>query len=308
VPDPSVRDPSQRAFAVRIGIPLTVVHVRHAGRGTPVAGIMVRMPPDQPPVVAPPESVIEFGPSPDESGRPASRRRRSLADFGLGVARDRRVVPLAAVLGGVALFASLVSEWQVTTIDTVVFNSEDGRQPIPSDLFDLGGWSAGYVVGVFVLVTATVLVLFGPPAGRRYARLAGLSVGGVLLAVLAALGPTLNDVSRTLGYVIRYQVQRSQYEVTDGRGLWCAVVGVLAVMVALYLAGRHTAPVVVSATDVPAEPLDEASFWRRPHAATVDDEDRPPDAPFDLTVGPTTPFTSLNDDRDKPTGRDGISG
>ncbi len=268
------------------------------------------MPPDQPPVVAPPESVIEFGPSPDEPDRPASRRRRSLADFGIGLARDRRVVPLAAVLGGVALFASLVSEWQVTTIDTVVFNSEDGRQPIPSSLFDLGGWSAGYIVGMFALVAATVLVLFGPSAGRRYARLAGLSVGGVLLALLAALGPTLDDVSRTLGYVIRYQVQRSQYEVTEGRGLWCAVVGVLAVMVALYLAGRHTAPVLVpTAREAPDAPMDEASFWRRPRAAAADDdEDRPPDAPFDLTVGPTTPFTSLNDDRDKPTGRDGISG
>lgn len=268
------------------------------------------MPPDQPPVVAPPESVIEFGSSPDEPGRPPSRRRRSLTDFGISVARDRRVVPLAAVLGGVALFASLVSEWQVTTIDTAVFNSEDGRQPIPSDLFDLGGWSGGYIVGVSALVAATVLVLFGPPAGRRYARLAGLSVGGVLLAVLAALGPTLDDVSRTLGYVIRYQVQRSQYEVTEGRGLWCAVVGVLAVMVALYLAGRHTTPVAASA-DTSAEPgerPDEASFWRRPPTATADDEDRPPDMPFDLTVGPTTPFTSLNDDRDKPTGRDGISG
>jgi hypothetical protein len=140
-------------------------------------------------------------------------------------------------------------------------------------------------------------------------------VGGVLLALLAALGPTLDDVSRTLGYVIRYQVQRSQIEVTEGRGLWCAVVGVLAVMVALYLAGRHTRPVAAAAPAAPTapaapgEPLDEASFWRRPRtAAADDDEDRPPDAPFDLTVGPTTPFTSLNDDRDKPTGRDGISG
>lgn len=273
---------------------------------------MGAMPPDQSPTVAPPESVIEFGPSPDEPERPAARRRRSLTEFGSSLAKDRRVVPLAAVLGGVALFASLVSEWQTTTIDTGVFNSEDGRQPIPTDLFDLGGWSAGYMVGLFGLVAATVLVLFGPPAGRRYARLAGLSVGGVLLATLVALGPTLDDVSRTLGYAIRYQVQRGQVAVADGRGLWCAVIGVVAVMVALYLAGRHTAPAPAPGAATPAEPAataDEASFWRRPRTATAEDEeDQPPDAPFDLTVGPATPFTSLNDDRDKPTGRDGISG
>lgn len=272
---------------------------------------MVAMPPDQPPMVAPPESVIDFGGSPDAPERPASRRRPSLAEFGASLARDRRVVPLAAALGGVALFASMVSEWQTTTIDTTVFSNEDGRQPIPTDLIALGGWAAGYLVGVFALVATTVLVLFGPPAGRRYARLTGLSVGGVLLAMLVALGPSLDDVSRTLGYVIRYQVERDQITVAAGRGLWCAVVGVLAVMVALYLAGRHTAPTSSSATTAPDEPVagEEASFWRRPPRATTDEDDRAPAAPFDLTVGPATPFTPLtDDDRDKPTGRDGISG
>jgi hypothetical protein len=270
---------------------------------------MVDMPPEQPPVVAPPESVIEFGPPPNEPERPAGRRRRSLSAFAGSLAADRRVVPLAAALGGIALFASLVSEWQTTVIDTTVFNGEDGRQPIPTDLIDLGGWGAAYLVGVFALVATAVLVLFGPPAGRRYARLIGLSVGGVLLATLAALGPSLNDVSRTLGYVIRYQVQRDQFEVTDGRGLWCAVIGVLAVMVALWLAGRHTAATPPTAAGTTEDgPPDEASFWRRPRAAGEDEEDRPPAAPIDLTVAPATPFTSRDDDRDKPTGRDGISG
>jgi hypothetical protein len=270
---------------------------------------MGHMPPDQPPMVAPAESVIEFGPASDKPEHPASRRRRSLTDFGSSLARDRRVVPLAAVLGGVALFASLVSEWQTTTIDTAVFSNGDGRQPIPTDLFDLGGWAAGYLVGVFALVATTVLVLFGPPAGRRQARLIGLSVGGVLLALLLALGPSLGDVSRTLGYAVRYQVERDQVSVADGRGLWCAVIGVLAVMAALYLAGRHTAPATAAPDDV-AVPVDDGSFWRRPRStAVVDEDDRPPAAPFDLTVGPARPFTSLSDeDRDKPTGRDGISG
>jgi hypothetical protein len=145
----------------------------------------------------------------------------------------------------------------------------------------------------------------------------------VLLALLAALGPTLNDVSRTLGYVVRYQLQRDQYQVTMGRGLWCALLGVLAVLVALYLAGRHTPPVAAGPVRDEAPPVpDEAWFWRRPRTAGVVDEedDRPPAAPIDLTVGPTRPFTTFGEDRDKPsdrekpggrdwpTGRDGISG
>jgi hypothetical protein len=269
------------------------------------------MPPEQPPVVAPipVESVIEFGAEPSEPAR-RSRRRWNPSGIAAGLARDRRMVPLAAALGAVALFASLVSEWQITSIDTTVFRgTEAGLQPIPTDLIDLGGWGAAYVTGLFFLAGATVLVLFGPPAGRRYARLAGLSTGGVLVALLAALEPTLDDVSRTMGYVIRYQVESGQYRVTGGRGVWCAFVGVLAVMLALFLAGRHTpapAPVADRGDDA-EQPPDEVWSWRRPGAPGEEDE-QPPAAPIDLMVRPTTPFTSSNEDRDKPSGRDGISG
>ena len=38
------------------------------------------------------------------------------------------------------------------------------------------------------LVSLVVLTLFGPPAGRRYARLCALSTGGVLLAMVLAMG------------------------------------------------------------------------------------------------------------------------
>jgi hypothetical protein len=276
---------------------------------------MVDMPPDQQPASsAPPapEAVVEFGAGADEPSR-RFRRRWNLSGFAGNLVADRRLVPLAAILGAVALYASLVSEWQVTLLDTSEIQSSlSGLQPIPTDLVDLGGWAAGYLTGLFLLVGATVLVLFGPPPGRRYARLLGLSAGGVLLGLLAALAPTLNDVSRTLGYAIRYQVADNHVQQSSGRGIWCAFVGVAAVMVALYLAGRHepaTAAVTETATangEPVAEPPATVWSWRRPTPA--DEEDRPPAAPFDLEVTSTTPFTTLNDDRDKPTGRDGISG
>jgi hypothetical protein len=272
------------------------------------------MPPDQEPPSSTPipqEAVVEFGGGRDA---PARRfpRRWNLSGFATGVAADRRVVPLAAVLGGVALFASLISEWQVTLLDTTEFQSTlSGLQPIPTDLIDLGGWAAGYLAGLFLLAGATVLVLFGPPPGRRYARLVGLSAGGVLLGLLTALAPTLDDVSRTLGYAIRFQVAEGHVRQSDGRGIWCAFAGVLATMLALYLAGRHEPAVVAEAAEtddgepVAAQPAAVWS-WRRPTADA--EEDHPPTAPFDLEVTSTTPFTIGNDDRDKPTGRDGISG
>jgi hypothetical protein len=292
---------------------LTLVHVSTGGRSDRAAGIMVGMPPDQQPASSAPispEAVVEFGAGPDEPSRPP-RRRWNLSGFAAGLVADRRLVPLAAVLGGVALFASLVSEWQVTLLDTTEFQSSvSGLQPIPTDLIDLGGWAAGYLIGLFLLVGATVLVLFGPPPGRRYARLLGLSTGGVLLGLLAALTPTLNDVSRTLGYAIRFQVAENHVQQSAGRGVWCAFAGVAAMMLALYLAGRHEPAVVAETAAVDGGPVAETPpavwSWRRP--SPTDEEDRPPAAPFDLKVTSTTPFSTLNDDRDEPTGRDGISG
>jgi hypothetical protein len=47
--------------------------------------------------------------------------------------------------------------------------------------------------------------------------------------------------------------------------------------------------------------------WRRPRDVDDDDEQLPAE-PFDLTVTSTRPFTSLMDDRDKPSKHPGISG
>jgi hypothetical protein len=273
--------------------------------------MMVDMSPDPPPTdlsPPPPESVVEFG---TEPGAAKPRRRRwSVSALAVSLAGDRRLVPIAAVLGGIALFASLVSEWQVTSVDGAQFGGTlAGNQPMPADVGQLGAWGAGYLVGLFVLVGAAVLLFFGPPAGRRYAWLAGLSTGGLLLALLLALAPTLDDTSRTLDAVFKFGLSDNQFELTTGRGVWCALIGVAAVTLAIYLAGRElpawTAAAPVEA-DAPPPPPNVWS-WRNPRAS---EDEQPPDAPFDLTVTSTTPFTSLNDDRDKPTDKraPGISG
>lgn len=256
--------------------------------------------PQQPiaPGTTTPEAVIEFG---SQSGPDRSARRWSVAGFGRALADDHRAVPLSAALGGVAAFASMVSEWQVTAVDGAALGGgEIGRKLLPADLADLGSFGAGYLAGLFLLVAAIVLTLFGPVAGRRYARLAGLGVGGTLLGLMLALTSVLGDQSRIVSRLYALELNTSQLQVSYGRGLWCGLFTVVAALVALYLSGRH-APEAADAAALDTPDADEVAVWswRRPRTR---DEEAVPDAPFDLTVTSTTPFTTRGDDRDKANG------
>ena len=260
------------------------------------------------PAGKPKESVVEFGVEPGEPG--PGRTRWNAGGFLAGLAADRRTVPLSALLGAVAVFGSLVSEWQVTSVDLTAFGGgRSSDQPMTSGVADLGGWGGGYFAGLFVLAAAVALVLFGPAAGRRYARLIGLSGGGVLVGMLVAIAQSLQSGSRALDLVYTLSLSPDQLRLAYGRGLWCAFVGVAAVMLALYLAGRHIAEPAGTEPDVapaqsagqPATPAEPAVWsWRRPRP-DPDDPDRPAGEPFDLTVSPA-PYTQLDEDhRDKPT-------
>jgi MFS family permease len=255
---------------------------------------MVPMPsPPQPPLEpdVTPAGVIEFG------TEPAPRRRFPLAD---GLAGDRRTVPLAAALAAVAAFASLISEWQVTTMDGAAFGGDSvGDKMIPADLNDLGAAGTGYLIGLFPLVTAVVLTMFGPAAGRRYARLAGLSVGGTLLGLLLTMTVTLGEQSRIVSRLYTEQIDGADVTVGYGRGLWCALFAVAAALGALWLTERHQP--AGGGEDVPA-----VWSWRRPRDEQADPR---PEEPFELTVSSAQPFSPPDDDRDRNhrSGRPGIS-
>jgi hypothetical protein len=247
-----------------------------------------------------PQAVVEFGAEPEEPV--GGRRRWNVTQIASGLADDRRAVPLAAAVGAVALFAALVSEWQVTVLDASRFAGGDNvAGPLTTGIADLGALGGGFLAGMFVLVAAAVLVIFGPVAGHSYARLVGLSTGGVLLALLAALASTLGDSTRAVEGIFLLEFEEDQMQLSYGRGIWCALFGVLAMMLALYLSGRSSLPVEPASPDEPevvqAPPV---WSWRRPRAEA---EDQAPDAPLDLSVTSTTPFTSQSEDRDK-----GISG
>jgi hypothetical protein len=259
------------------------------------------MPPDQQPVSAEPTpievgSVIEFGPRPAR----ARRARPSLSRWAEALLADRRLVPLAAALGGVALFASLVSEWQVTKVDAALLgNGQVGTEALPATVADLGAVGSGYLLGLFALAATTVLVLFGPGPSRRAARLIGLSTGGVLLALLAAIGSELGDASRLLTATFMVSATTNQVQLAYGRGLWCAVFGVAATLLALILAGRHLLPaqewVAVETAEQPAAVAPPVWSWRRPSGG-----EPAPDEPIDLTVSAAKPFTAATDERDEP--------
>ena len=263
------------------------------------------MSPQQQPIdldATPSESVVEFG------GPPARRRRFGALGQARDLTRDRRVVPLAAALAGVAFLASLLSEWQVNQVDAAVFSEDVGERTVTAGVDDLGALGTGYLFGLFTLVACVVLALSGPPTGRRYARLVGLSVGATLLAVLVALAGTLDDKSLIVERIYDLALEGDQLVVSYGRGLWCAFAGAVLALLALYLAGRHlpagtpaAAPAAAPGEQTwtgPAAEADPAALWswRRPPAA---DAAPAPDEPLDLTVAPAQPFTSL-DERDRP--------
>ncbi len=254
--------------------------------------------PQQPIDLGPaPESVVEFGPPPER------RRRWQTMGLPLRLSGDRRLVPVAAVMAAVAAFASLVSEWQVTTVDRVVFGGEGGELAVPTGTADLGVFGTGYLIGVFGVTAMVVLAMFGPVAGRHYARLAGLSLAGVLAGMVLALGVSLGEQSRLVSRLYTLDLGEDQVQIAYGRGLWCALAAVLFALIALYLAGRHlpAAGAVVTA-DEAADDDDPVGVWswRRPPAGPAEDDDPDDDEPLELTVSPAKPFTSLHDDRDKP--------
>ncbi|GLW29962.1 hypothetical protein [Actinoplanes regularis] len=223
-----------------------------------------------------PEMVIEFGqPEPPESPRGFLRE--------LGT--DRRLAPLVAGLGGVAAFASLVSEWQVTTVDGLVYGADEvgATKMLPADLFDLGSLASAYVGGLLLLVIAVLLTLLGPVAGRRYAYLAGLGSGGVLLALLLAMVRLLGDQSRLISRFYTIELDSEHLKVVYGRGLWCALAGVGAGMIALWLSGRE------------ARMSDGEPRPRRMDRVEPEFEE-----PLELSIEPAEPFVTRAADLDRP--------
>ena len=214
--------------------------------------------------------------------------------------RSRWLIVLLSVLGVVAVFGSLLTEWQVTELRFPLGlpDQEDQQQQLQVGLAALGGWTAAYLVGIFTVTSCLALVLFGPPSGRAHVRVVGLSVSGVLFAMLVALMFQIRDSSVAFGGINLPALAEDladgwspgpiDIDLSYGRGLTAAVVGVACYALALLLIGL---PAPAPETDIDDLTTDGAApgsdqTWPRPRtAARLDD-------PLDLTVEPTKPFVS----------------
>lgn len=207
------------------------------------------------------------------------------------LAKHRRVLALVvAVLGSAAVFASFVGEWQTTTLPGDPFAAPGAVQ---INVAGLAGWSPAYLIGVFALTSCLALVLFGPPPARAHIRLAGLAIGGVLLAILAAITIDLGEDS----VAVVFPDPNMHYELAYGQGLFAAFAGVAGYLIALVLAvqpvpadGKDDIRSDAARHDHPRDDIDWP--WRRPGKAYERDEPEP----LDLTVGPAEPITFSDPD------------
>ena len=199
-----------------------------------------------------------------------------------GLLRVRSLATAPAALGAVAVFISLVEEWQVTTL--LMYGTLEEHE-FAAKLGVLDGWSPAYLVGVLAVTACLALVLFGPRPGREHLRVAGLATSGVLLAMLVAIALDLQENSAALTNAGWYAPDL-EAELAYGRGVVAAFVGVAGYALALLLAGRRPPAEepggddLAEDDDVTADEPDQR--WPRPRQAGH--------GPLDLTVEPAKPF------------------
>jgi hypothetical protein len=244
------------------------------------------------------DDVVEFGPVDPEGPRPHRSPLSVATAAPVRVIRavwgDRRLVPVVAVLAALALFASLVGEWQVITLEGVDLPA--ALRPLTAGVAVLDAFGAAYLLAVFALAACAALVFRGAPAVRRHARLIGLALTAALGGLLIAVSIQLDRLGPAYGYLtVGWEIPPA---VSAGRGLEAAFAGVGLAALALYLAGRPawTGVEPLAADPAAADPARHATHdgWRRPRGATDTDEVA---APLDLSVGPAAPFAQLPDDR-----------
>ncbi|MFI6065749.1 hypothetical protein ACIA47_10840 [Micromonospora sp. NPDC051227] len=221
-------------------------------------------------------AVIEWG-----ADEPAPRRRFafSLADL----AQDPRLPLLLAGLGAVAAIASLVGEWLVMSLPN---GGPEGNATfeVPAGVSEVGGFGAGYLVGLLALVCAVALTLRGTAAVRPNARLAGLTLAGALLVLLVAATAGLgNPGQRNFFYSLE-----DGFHIEYGRGLVMAFVACVLFAAALRLTPAAPSGVFAGPPD-DDRPADASAPrpWRRRRNPDPVEDGLP--APADLTVTPAAP-------------------
>ncbi|WBB96744.1 hypothetical protein O7543_21140 [Solwaraspora sp. WMMA2080] len=202
-------------------------------------------------------------------------RARTVAGTRLGPAgRGNLPSLLLAAVGVLAAAGSLSGEW----LDFEIPGIDAGNGGSYADtvlLAELGTYGTGYLLGLLALLVCTALTLFGSHRIRPDVRIAGLTTGAGLLALLVTVMLTGDQLIRS---ALRVPAE-VEVQVAVGTAVTVGLIGVGALLLALYLAGRTTTGRGGTGgggavADGGADPGPEPGGG----------------APADLTVGPTAPF------------------
>jgi hypothetical protein len=191
-------------------------------------------------------------------------------------ARWRRPAVWAlAGLGALAMFGSLVGDWQVISEDILANGGDD-------QAFGVGwlpGWGIWWMFAATLLPILVGLTLFAQPAINGHARMIGLVSAGVVLVVLAAASRNITRDSIYSGF-------GSEFEISAGRGLHLAFVAVALLAAAMWLASPGVVGDGAGSTDNPGG--SRRRWWSRSEPDEVTGVD---DGPHDLSVDPAEPDT-----------------
>lgn len=211
---------------------------------------MTEPPEHSPPPEQPEPAVVEWG---DE--------RRGVLERLAGWQYPKLSWVLAG-LGAVAMFGSLIGEWQVMNNP---FEEEFASEPMSIGIGLTVVWGTYWLVGGLLLAVCGGVALAGQPSIRPYARTVGLAVAVVELGILVTAAVSLTRESIFAG-------PDETQELTLGRGVYAAFASVVLIGAALYLARP-----VESHAEAAAEPARGGE-------------------PEDLVVGPAEPLVHPTDD------------
>ncbi|MFV2087621.1 hypothetical protein [Micromonospora sp. LOL_021] len=242
-------------------------------------------------------------------------RARAAAGTRLGTpGRGNLPSLLLAAVGVLAAAGSLGGKWLAFEIPGIDVGT-GSPYAAAVRLADLGTFGTGYLLGLLALLVCAALTLFGSHRNRPDTRIAGLTVGAGLVALLVTVMLNSDELIRSSLQV----PTEMEVLVSRGTAATAGLVGVGALLLALYLAGRTTAgrggitggggttggggadigggaepgrgsngsgrPATGDPAGTAPAPTDLP--WRRP---PNDGPDPGGGAPADLTVGPTAPF------------------
>jgi hypothetical protein len=208
-----------------------------------------------------------------------------------------RVPWLLAGLGALALFGSLIAEWQVTSLPGPGFSDEPaGREDYAVGVVALGTWGVVWLVGATALAVCLAVTIAGQDPLRPTARTIGLAIAAVQVPVLVAASLDLARASAMSAVFGLVGPGLPEFEVALGRGLFAAYAGVVLVGAALWLARPVPAPAVApGSVPAPAGPGSVPGGGAAGEVAPAGPDD---DGPADLAVAPAEPLTHPGDERE----------